>query len=99
MSQVDYIHFFNALLWSFCFMISFYIILCIIYVRLYYKILGARDDVLEDLLWILMNIDYSKFHLINLKLKINNYYKKRFFFFKFNKFYILQNLRKACILI
>lgn len=42
MSQVDYLHFFNNTLWNFVQFILFYLIVCTVYVQIFYKIFRLR---------------------------------------------------------
>lgn len=85
MSQVDYLHFFNNSLWNFIQFIIFYLIICLVYVQIFYKIFRLRLLKYKNL----NNILQEKNYFFNENRDILNFKSKSdtdfFFFCKLNQ--------------
>ncbi len=88
MSQVDYVHYFNNICWSFVQFIGIYILVCSFYVQVFYKIFRLRSAAYVHLVYLtrktLVNFSNGKINYYFLQNNFKSMFSFICFFYKQN---------------
>lgn len=85
MSQVDYLHFFNNIIWNLVQLFIMYLFISVVYVQSFYKIFRFRLLNYNILSEILKNKDYYLNKCLNKFKEIRKFFTNSTQSFKFNK--------------
>jgi len=85
MSQVDYLHFFNNIIWNLIQLLIMYVLISVVYVQSFYKVFRLRLLNYKVLSIILKKQDYSINNFLDIFKEIRNFLFSIFKYFKLTK--------------
>lgn len=83
MSQVDYLHFFNNIIWNLIQLFLMYVIISVIFVQSFYKVFRLRLFIYKNFSSFVINQDYFINKICNLLKKIYLIKRNTFKVYKF----------------
>ena len=85
MSQADYLHFFNNIIWNLIQLLIMYVLISVVYVQSFYKVFRLRLLNYKVLSIILKKQDYSINNFLDIFKEIRNFLFSIFKYFKLTK--------------